>query len=90
MESALHRAIESVLGDARALAVAQDGSYGWLVRAKQTAPQAGPSAATARRSYSLTRLSGVRPCEMCYRPLTQEELRFCTSCARKAKRLHRI
>jgi hypothetical protein len=39
---------------------------------------------TTRRSYSSTRLSPARPCELCYRPLVADEVRFCSSCAPKA------
>ena len=44
-----------------------------------------------RSSSSLARHSrfNPRPCELCYRPLGDDELRFCRSCQRKARRLGR-
>ena len=48
-------------------------------------PPVLPRASPARHS---TRFK-PRPCELCYRPLIDDELRFCASCERKAKRLGR-
>ena len=32
---------------------------------------------------------GARPCELCYRPLADDEERYCSSCLPKAEKLGR-
>jgi len=43
--------------------------------------------ARTRRSYTSTRRTAARPCELCYRPLIDTEATLCASCTPKAQRL---
>lgn len=46
------------------------------------------SSAPGRRRMPSPR-KGPRPCELCYRPLADDEERYCASCRPKAEKLRR-